>query len=132
MAVAGFGEEKARFGASDAAEDLVEMVDLPARYTGLAGTVFISTAMGSHRPRVKGFPGNPGPCPPCLTLMFETPPSALDQGLPAPVAREGERLVRPWPESNRDTLLRFRREGTSWNVDDVRAFVLGLSLSRVA
>jgi hypothetical protein len=127
MGGAGFGEEQARFDAPQGADDLVEMVNLPTKYTGLAGTVFISTAMGSRAPRVKWFPGRPGRDLPCLTLTLEMPPRAVNEGLPAPVAREGERLVGPWLESNRDALLRFWREGTSWDVDEVRAFVLGLS-----
>ncbi len=127
MTGAGFGEEQARFGSSDAADDLVEMVNLPTRYTGLSGTVFISTAMGPHGPRVKWFPGKPGRDLPCLVEMLETPPRALNQGLSVPVAGEGERLVAPWVESNRAALLRFWREGTSWDVDEVRDFVAGLN-----
>lgn len=123
----GFGEEQARLGAAQDTDDLVEMVNLPTRYTGLAGTVFISTAMGSHGPRVKWFPGKAGRELPCLVVTLETPPCALNEGLPAPVAREGERLVTPWVESNRQALLLFWREGTSWDVDEVRAFVSGLS-----
>jgi hypothetical protein len=127
MSGAGFEEEQARLAASQDADDLVEMVNLPTRYTGLAGTVFISTAMGSHGPRVKWFPGKPGRDLPCLVVTLETPPRALNEGLPGPVAREGERLVGPWVESNRPALLQLWREGTSWDVDEVRAFVVGLS-----
>jgi hypothetical protein len=127
MSGAGFEEEQARLGVSQGADDLVEMVNLPTRYTGLAGTVFISTAMGPHGPRVKWFPGKPGRDLPCLVVTLETPPRALNEGLAGPVAREGERLVTPWVESNRPALLRFWREGTSWDVDEVRAFVVGLS-----
>lgn len=124
---AGFEEEQARLAASQDVDDLVEMVNLPTRYTGLAGTVFISTAMGSHGPRVKWFPGKPGRELPCLVVTLETPPRALNEGLSAPEAREGERLVTPWVESNRQALLHFWRDGTSWDVDEVRAFVSGLS-----
>lgn len=128
MSGAGFGEEQARFGRDTAdADGLVEMVNLPTRYTGVVGTVFISTAMGAHGPRVKWFPGKPGRDLPCLVMTLETPPRAINEGLPVPVAREGERLVRPWVESNRDALLRFWRDGTSWDVDEVQAFVRGLS-----
>ncbi|CAH0158698.1 hypothetical protein [Roseomonas sp. CECT 9278] len=124
---AGFGEEQARLGASQDTDDLVEMVNLPTRYTGISGTVFISTAMGAHGPRVKWFPGKAGRDLPCLVVTLEMPPRALNEGLPVPVARDGERLVTPWVESNRAALLHFWREGTSWDVDEVRAFVVGLS-----
>lgn len=127
MTGAGFEEEQARLGASQAADDLVEMVNLPTRYTGLAGTVFISTAVGSHGPRVKWFPGRAGRDLPCLVITLEAPPRAVNEGLTAPVARDGERLVGPWVDSNRAALLRFWREGTSWDVDEVRDFVAGLS-----
>jgi len=123
----GFGEEQGRLGDSRGADDLIEMVNLPTKYTGVSGTVFISTAMGSHGPRVKWFPGKPGRDLPCLVVTLETPPRALNEGLAAPVARDGERLVVPWVESNRDALLRFWREGTSWDVDEVRAFIVGLN-----
>jgi hypothetical protein len=127
MTGAGFAEEQGRLGGLQDADDLVEMVNLPTRYTGLAGTVFISTAMGPHGPRVKWFPGRPGRDLPCLVVTLETPPRALNEGLPAPVARDGERLVTPWVESNREALLRFWRDGTSWDVDEVRAFVSALN-----
>jgi hypothetical protein len=127
MSGAGLGQEPARLGASQDADGRVEMVTLPTRYTGLAGTVFISTAMGSHGPRVTWFPGQAGRDLPCLIVTLETRPRALNDGLPASVAREGERLVGPWVESNCRALLHFWREGTSWDVDEVRAFVLGLS-----
>jgi hypothetical protein len=126
MGTTGFGEEQARLGGAQDTDELVEMVNLPTKYTGLAGTVFISTAMGSHGPRVKWFPGRPGRDLPCLVVTLETPPRALNEGLPVPVAREGERLTSPWVERNRDALLTFWREGTSWDVDEVRAFVGGL------
>ncbi|BDG72715.1 hypothetical protein [Roseomonas fluvialis] len=127
MSGAGFGEAQARLGASQDADDLVETVNLPTRSTGLAGTIFISTAMGSRGPRVKWFPGRTGRDLPCLFMTLDTPSRAPNEGLSLPVAREGERLVGPWVESNREALPRFWREGTQWDVDEVRAFVLGLS-----
>ena len=127
MSGAGFGEERARFGAAQDTDDLVEMVNLPTRYTGISGTVFISTAMGAHGPWVKWFPGKPGRDIPCLVVTLEEPPRAVNEGLAAPVAREGERLMRPWVERNREALLHFWRDGTSWDVDEVRAFVEGLA-----
>lgn len=126
MTGAGFREEQTRIGAPGAADDLVEMVDLSTEYTGTAGTVLTSTAMGPHEPRVKWFPGRSVGAMPCLLVTLETLPRALNEGLPAPVAREGERLVRPWVEGNRDALLRFWREGTSWDVNEVRDFVADL------
>ena len=130
MTGAGFREEQTRIGAPGAADDLVEMVDLPTEYTGITGTGFISLAMGPHGPQVKWSRGRPGRALPCLVVTLGTPPRALNEGLPAPVAREGERLVRPWVEGNRDALLRFWREGTSWDVDAVRDF--GADLDRMA
>ncbi len=34
-------------------EDMVEMANLTSAQTGVPGTIFISTAMGQHGPRVK-------------------------------------------------------------------------------
>ncbi|HEY1224650.1 MAG TPA: hypothetical protein VGE54_05425 [Brevundimonas sp.] len=34
-------------------EDVVEMANLPPDWTGVMATIFISTAMGQHGPRVK-------------------------------------------------------------------------------
>jgi hypothetical protein len=36
-----------------AREGLVEMANLTSAQTGITGTIFISTAMGAHGPRVK-------------------------------------------------------------------------------
>jgi hypothetical protein len=38
-----------------AREDVVEMANLTTAQTGVPGTIFISTAMGGHGPRVKYF-----------------------------------------------------------------------------
>ena len=38
-----------------AGDDVVEMANLTTAQTGVPGTIFISTAMGGHRPRVKYF-----------------------------------------------------------------------------
>ena len=38
-----------------AEDDVVEMANLTTAQTGVPGTIFISTAMGGHRPRVKYF-----------------------------------------------------------------------------
>ena len=44
-------------------EDAVEMANLTSAQTGVPGTIFISTAMGAHGPRVKYFlqPGRTQP-----------------------------------------------------------------------
>ena len=36
-------------------EDTVEMANLTSAQTGVSGTIFISTAMGAHVPRMKYF-----------------------------------------------------------------------------
>ena len=46
-----------------AEDDVVEMANLTTAQTGVPGTIFISTAMGAHSPRVKYFlqPGRTQP-----------------------------------------------------------------------
>ena len=46
-----------------ASEELAEMANLTSAQTGVTGTIFISTAMGAHGPRVKYFvqPGRTQP-----------------------------------------------------------------------
>jgi len=44
-----------RLAEERAGDDVVEIANLTTAQTGVPGTIFISTAMGGHRPRVKYF-----------------------------------------------------------------------------
>lgn len=123
----GMREEQAPLGGVVVDDDMYDMVNLSTRRTGVKGTIFISTRRASHGPRIKGFPGKPEWEAPCLVITLETPPRAINQGLPARVAREGEAIALPWAESNKAALLRFWHDGRSWDSDDVQAFIDGLA-----
>jgi hypothetical protein len=45
--------KETRLEEEEAADDVVEMANLTTAQTGVPGTIFISTAMGGHSPRVK-------------------------------------------------------------------------------
>src|SRR3954465_11655063 len=84
------------------AEDVIfEMANLPRSDTGVDGTIYISTMQASHAPRVKWYPERPGREVPCLTMTLEEPPRAINHGLPARQAQQGEAAVRAWIALNR-------------------------------
>lgn len=111
---------------ADPLDELAEMVNLARKHTGVAGTIFISTALGQHGPRVKWFPGRPSREAPCLTVTLEEPARILNHGLPDRVAAVASAEVIAWVQANRAALLRFWNEGLSWDRDEVDAFLDGL------
>jgi hypothetical protein len=123
----GLREEQGAFLGAVADDEMFDMVNLSQRRTGLAGTIHVSTRRASHGPRIKWFPGRPAADAPCLVVTLEDPPRAVNLGLPARTAREGEAEVLPWAARNRDALLRFWNDGLSWDSDEVQAFIDGLS-----
>ena len=134
----GFGDEQlplgdppaappAAPGAYDPARDeMVDIVNLPQHRTGVAGTIFISTRMAAHGPRIKWWPGRPERDGPCLVVTLEDPPRAVNLGLPLRTARAGEAAAVAWATQNREALLRFWEDGALWMEDEVKAFLDGL------
>lgn len=111
----------------DYAEDtLVEMAYLDEAETGISGTVFVSTALGSHGPRVEWYPGSPGHTSPCLIMSIAALPKVRDDFLPAHVSRPVVPQLLEWVRMNHVDLLRFWNEGESWNRRRVSAFLDGL------
>lgn len=123
----GLAEEQAALLAADLDEEMFDVVNLPRQDTGLAGVVFVSTVQGSHGPRVKWYPGRPGRDAPCLNVTIEAMPRVISLGLPDRDARAAGSEVARWVSTNREALLRFRRDGLSWTRDEVDAFVEGLA-----
>ncbi len=68
-----------------ACEDLVEMANLTSAQTGVPGTIFISTAMGAHGPRVKYFV-RPGRTQPSFSVSIADAPTVVANSLPARTA----------------------------------------------
>ena len=108
-------------------DEVFEMVNLPRSDTGVAGTIYVSSMQGPHGPRVKWYPQRPGRDASCLTVTLEEPPRVINHGLSARDARDGREAVATWVALNREALLRFWFEGSSWTVDEVYAFAKGLA-----
>jgi hypothetical protein len=105
-----------------AREELVEMANLTTAQTGIAGTIFISTAMGAHGPRVKYFL-QPGRSQPSFSVSIDDMPSVVANSLPARVVRQMSPQVIEWVSRNRDTLLDFWHHGDTWTQPEVNDFI---------
>ena len=111
----------------DFAEDILcEMSNLDTQDTNVPGTIFISTALGSHGPRVKWYPGRAGRTLPCLVVSIEADPKVRDDFLQTPASRAAAPQVMAWVRLNRVALLDFWVRGASWNRREVSAFLDGL------
>jgi hypothetical protein len=105
-----------------AREEVVEMANLTSAQTGVAGTIFISTAMGPHGPRVKYFV-QPGRTQPSFSVSVADTPAVVANSLPARVVRQMLPQVIEWVSRNRDTLLDFWHHGDTWTQPEVNAFI---------
>lgn len=105
---------------------LIEMANLTERDTNVPGTIFISTALGSHGPRVKWYPGRPGRDLPCLVLSIATDLVVRDDFLPGHVSASVLPSLKDWVGTNSADLLRFWNEGETWDRHEVSAFLDGL------
>ena len=101
-----------------AGEDVVEMANLTTAQTGVAGTIFISTAMGAHGPRVKYFQ-QPGRSQPSFSVTISDVPAVVANSLPARVVRQMSPQVIDWVSRNRDALLDFWHHGDTWTQPEV-------------
>ena len=105
-----------------AGEDVVEMANLTTAQTGVAGTIFISTAMGAHGPRVKYFQ-QPGRSQPSFSVTISDVPAVVANSLPARVVRQMSPQVIDWVSRNRDALLDFWHHGDTWTQPEVNDFI---------
>lgn len=111
----------------DFAEDaLIEMANLDEQDTNIPGTIFVSTALGAHGPRVKWYPSRAGRDLPCLIVSIEPDPQVRDDFLPPRVSRPAIPRVQEWVRLNHAALLDFWSNGASWNRREVSAFLDGL------
>jgi hypothetical protein len=104
------------------ADELVEMANLTAAQTGVPGTIFISTAMGSHGPRVKYYV-QPGRTQPSFSVTISDRPAVAANSLPARVLRQMSPPVMRWVSLNRAALLDFWNNGDTWTQPQVNAFI---------
>ncbi|MGH7029157.1 MAG: hypothetical protein ACREEZ_01895 [Stellaceae bacterium] len=105
-----------------AREELVEMANLTNAQTGVPGTIFISTAMGAHGPRVKYFL-QPGKTQPSFSVSIADMPSLVANSLPTRVVRQVSPQVIEWVSRNQDALLDFWHHGDSWTQPEVNNFI---------
>jgi len=101
-----------------AREEMVEMANLTSTQTGVTGTIFISTAMGGHGPRVKYFQ-QPGRTQPSFSVSIADSPSVVANSLPVRTMRQMSPQVIEWVARNRDALLDFWNNGDSWTQPEV-------------
>src|SRR6266568_5628592 len=74
---------------------LVEMANLTSAQTGVPGTIFISTAMGGHGPRVKYYL-QPGRTQPSFSVTISDNPIVAANSLPIRVVRQVSPQVIAW------------------------------------
>ncbi|TMJ49632.1 MAG: hypothetical protein E6G90_11900 [Alphaproteobacteria bacterium] len=105
-----------------AEDDVVEMANLTTAQTGVPGTIFISTAMGGHGPRVKYFL-QPGRSQPSFSVAVADNPSVVANSLPLRVVRQTSPQVIDWVARNKDALLDFWYHGDTWTQPEVNDFI---------
>ncbi len=116
-----------RFPPDDFAEDVLsEMANLDAQDTNVPGTIFVSTALGSHGPRVKWYPDRAGRTSPCLIVSIDPDPRVRDDFLQSVASRAAAPKVIAWVRLNHTALLDFWTNGASWNRREVASFLDGL------
>jgi hypothetical protein len=108
-----------------AAEELVETANLTTAQTGVPGTIFISTVMGRHGPRVKYYV-QPGRTQPSFSVAISDKPGVVANSLPIRTIRQVSPQVIRWVALNKDALLDFWNNGDSWTDPQVTAFKLAL------
>jgi hypothetical protein len=105
-----------------AGEDVIDMANLTTAQTGIAGTIFISTAMGAHGPRVKYFL-QPGRTQSSFSVSISDTPAVVANSLPARTVRQMSPQVMEWVSHNKDALLDFWHHGDTWTQPEVNDFI---------
>jgi hypothetical protein len=103
-------------------EDMVEMANLTSAQTGVSGTIFISTAMGAHGPRVKYFV-QPGRTQPSFSVSIADAPAVVANSLPSRTVRQMSPQVIDWVLRNKDGLLDLWHHGDTWTQPEVNDFI---------
>ena len=105
-----------------ACEDVVEMANLTSAQTGVPGTIFISTAMGAHGPRVKYFL-KPGRTQPSFSVSIADAPTVVANSLSPRIVRQMSSQVIDWVSRNKGALLDFWQYGDTWSQPEVNDFI---------
>src|SRR5271169_7077221 len=78
-----------------AGDELVDLANLTTAQTGVNGTIFIWTAVGSHGPCVKYFL-RPGETEPSFSVSISDAPAIVANSLPVRVVRQMSGQVIEW------------------------------------
>jgi hypothetical protein len=112
----------ARLAEELSSDIVVDMANLTTAQTGIAGTIFISTTMGAHGPRVKYFL-QPGRTQPSFSVSVSDAPTVVANSLPLRVVRQMSPQVIDWVSRNKDALLDFWGHGDTWSQPEVNDFI---------
>lgn len=103
-------------------EDIFEMANLGPDQTGVAGVIMISTAMGSHGPRVKYFTKT-GRNQPSFSVAIASEPRVVANSLPEHELNRAAPAVMAWVRLNHEALARFWWDGQDWMNPEVQEFI---------
>lgn len=106
-------------------DDIFEMANLSEHQTGIPGVVFISTAMGSHGPRVKYY-ARTGPGQSSFSVAVASEPRVLANSMDERDLARMAPTVLKWVELNHEALSRFWWEGKFWLDEEITAFKAAL------
>ncbi len=109
-------------------DDLVEMAYLPSDWTGVLAHIFISTALGQHRPRVKVYLKK-GRHQPSASISIGPNPRVLASSLDERDLNRIAPQAMAWVALNHEALTTFWFEGESLDIADVAEF--GRSLQKL-
>src|SRR5437763_15261168 len=101
-------------------DDLMDFMNLTQEETGIVGTIFVSTAMGSHGPRVKYFLKS-GKDQKSLSVAISAEPYVMTSSLPERITNRTAPAVIEWVRLNRSALLKFWNDGKYWSRAEVNA-----------
>ena len=107
-------------------DEVCEMANLPPDWTGVLATIFISTAMGGHGPRVKVYL-KPGRKQPSASISIGPQPRVLASSLDERDLNRVAPKALEWVAVNHAALTRFWFEGETMLISDVSDFARGLS-----
>jgi hypothetical protein len=106
-------------------DGVFEMANLPPDWTGVLATIFISTAMGQHGPRVKLYL-KPGRGQPSASISVGPNPRVLASSLDERDLNRIAPKALEWVALNHEALTRFWFEGETMLIADVSDFARSL------
>lgn len=101
------------------------MANLPPEWTGVMATIFISTAMGQHGPRVKIYL-KAGRNQPSASISISPKPRVLASSLDERDLNRIAPKALEWVALNHEALTNFWFEGDSMAITDVSEFARSL------